>query len=167
MKNINNKKVYSYYNNMILKFIYLILTLTYFSAIISYTYDIETNCDCDVKWYFRYLRYFSIAYITITIILFLYIIMLILSYNTNHIWYNGIMTYIILITVLIKTIGLVIYFYCYYSFEKTVSNNKDKCGCYRGNFYDVMRMSTNVYLGMVIGGLLFSLSYIISSRKTK
>lgn len=152
---------------MILNFIYLILTLAYFSAVISYTYDIEANCDCEVRWYLDYVRYFSIVYITLTIVIFLYIILLILSYNSTHIWYNNIARYIILFTLVVKSVGMIIFFYCFYSFNTIVLKNKQKCGCYRNKFFDIITIATHVYLGVFILTIIKVISQTISNRKKR
>lgn len=152
---------------MIVNLLYLIFTLSYFSTVISYTYDVEDNCDCEIKWYFSYIRYFSIAYIVMTIIAFLYAIMLVMSYNSTHIWHNNFARYIILMLILVKSVGMIVYFYCFYSFQNHIVNNKDNCGCYRGKFYDVVGIMTHVYVGLFALGVIKLLSNMIAKRKIK
>jgi hypothetical protein len=133
---------------MITSIIYAFFTLAYFSTIIAYTYDIKTNCNCEVKWYFNYLRYFSIVYLTLTIFIFSYAMLLVLSYNSSQIWYNSVAKYLILLLILFKTIGLCIYFVCFYKFQNKITNKG--CGCYRGKMFDIIQVSTYVYFGFVV-----------------
>jgi hypothetical protein len=150
---------------MLTSIIYAILTLAYFSTIIAYTYDIETNCKCNVKWYFNYLRYFSIAYLTLTILVFSYAMLLVLSYNSSQIWYNSTAKYLILLLILIKIFGLCIYFFCFYKFQNKI--NDKGCGCYRGKFFDVIQIVTYVYFGFALLSFMLIIGNRIQKGKTQ
>lgn len=141
-----------------LNIIYFFATILYFSSVIAYSYDVQDNCDCDVKWHFDYVKYFSIVYMSLTFIIVGYVFMLHISHNTTMIWQNTIMKYVILMMVLLKTIGLIIYFYVFLQLQKTVNDNKDKCGCYRNKFYDIINICTYIYLGIICLGLIIAIS---------
>ena len=150
-----------------LNLVYFFATILYFSSVIAYSYDVQHNCDCDIKWYFDYLKYFSIAYIILTIILVGYVFMLHLANNITMVWHNTIMQYIIYMMILLKTIGLVIYFYSFYQLQKIINDKKDKCGCFRNKFYDIINISTYIYLGIILLGLIISTSKGIIQLRIK
>lgn len=146
--------------------IYFFATILYFSSVIAYSYDVQYNCDCDIKWHFDYIKYFSITYIILNVLIIGYVFMLQLSYNTTMVWQNTIMRYIILFMILLQSIGLFVYFYSFMTFQKTINTNKDKCGCYRSQFYDIINISTYIYLGIVLLGLIFAIAKALVKSKT-
>lgn len=149
---------------MILNILYVIATLLYFSSVIAYCYEIEDNCSCDVKWYFDYIKYFSITYIVLTVVLFLYVIMLFIDRSSTMIWRNTVMKYVILFTILVKTLGLIIYFYAFNRFQKMIGQDK-KCGCYRDKLYDIINISTYIYMGLVSLSIILTISLKVMKHK--
>lgn len=145
--------------------IYFLTTIIYFSLVITYTYDVQENCDCDVKWYFDFIKYFSIIYILLSVLVVGYVFMLYLSYTANMVWKNTIMKYIILMLILLKAIGLVVYFYIFFQFQKTINQNKNQCKCYGNKFYDIINICTYIYIGIVILGLILTIARLLIHSK--
>jgi hypothetical protein len=150
---------------MIASIIYAFLTLAYFSTIIAYTYDIDTNCKCNVKWYFNYLKYFSIAYLVLTVLVFSYAMLLILSYNSSQIWYNSTAKYLILLLILVKIIGLCIYFFSFYKFQNKITNKE--CKCHTGKFFDIIQIATYIYFGFALLSLMLTIGNIVQKSRTQ
>lgn len=139
--------------------------LIYFSAMLAYTYEIKTDCDCKVGWYFQYIRYFSIATIVLRTILIFYAISIILSQTRSLIWENSVVKYIILLLFVLNTVGNIVYVVSLARYFDIVEGNND-CECYKGKFYDVMRIASYIYIGLFVINTAYFVATMIVPKKT-
>lgn len=150
---------------MYLYIFFAIAMLTYFSAMLAYTYDIDDDCDCKVGWYFQYIRYFSMATIILRTILIAYVIVIILSQTRTLIWENNVVKYIILLLFVMNTLGNVGYIVSLFKYFENVEDNNNDCNCYQGKFYDIMRIASYIYIGIFIINASYFIANLASPKK--
>ena len=151
---------------MIIQFIFALVVIGYFSSMIAYTYDINRECDCQVKWYFDYLKYFGVVTLIIRVFTILYVIGLILSHNTTQIWENDTMKYLLLLFFIVNIAGNGVYIYALYKYNQIIENSNNDCQCYRGKFYDVMKVASYIYIGVFgLNAIIFLSTYVFDIRK--
>lgn len=138
---------------MIINIIVTFLTIAYFATILAYTYSID-GCKCaNRKWYFKYIRYYSMAMVILKVLVTGYVILVLISQTDTMIFENNIMKYILLLYVLFLLVGNSVYIYAlseYQNFVERIPSKSDKCNCVYKKFYEVARVLSYMYLVLLI-----------------
>jgi hypothetical protein len=144
---------------MIINTIFQLFILAYFATILAYTYSID-GCKCATrKWYFKYIRYYSMAMIISMVLLILllfvalYVFMKYVSNDDTMTTFTYTIKYTSLLYVLFLVVGNSVYIYAlseYQNFVEGIPSNSDKCNCVYKKFYDVARILSYIYIVLLI-----------------
>jgi len=134
---------------MIIDILFALVVVIYFSAILAFTYDVDEKCDCKSEWYFDYIKYFSMSAIILRVIFVLYTIVIIMSYNTTFIWENNAVKYVILLLFTLNIAGNAVYIYSLFKYLGIVDDDSTSCECHRNKFFDIIRIASYIYIGIL------------------
>lgn len=111
---------------IIINIIVTFLIIAYFATILAYTYSID-GCKCATeKWYFKYIKYYSMVMIILKSLVTAYVILIIISHNQTQILENNVMKYILLLYVLFLVIGNCFYIYALSKYQEFVEIESTK-----------------------------------------
>lgn len=144
-------------------FITSLLGIAYFSLVIHYAYNTEEDCECNKKWEFKFIKYYSPVVLSLLILQFFYTIVLFFSNNLTQIWENNTTKFAMLFLIMVNMMAMPVYFYAVFSYIHRM-DERECPKCSFGKKYEVMKYSSIVYAVCVSFSTILFIGFKVSER---